>query len=200
MFVVNNTDVEFDTMVTLTYPAVFPEKGRIAKRHLNSFLVWLRRLDLVRGYLWFMEFQNRGAVHFHILVALGGERIEHKLIARRWFEIVGSGDEKHLKAGTRIERLRSSSGGARYACTYASKQAQKMVPDKMSGFGRFWGHSKNVKPRARGEMRVTNTMDARGALAETTNGEKCLVEGFSVVFGAGRELIDQRRGVDICAE
>lgn len=67
-FVAHNADQAFKSMLTLTYPAQFPTTGKIVKVHLNRFLGWLRRKYDDPGYLWFLEFQRRGAPHIHILL------------------------------------------------------------------------------------------------------------------------------------
>lgn len=125
-------------MLTLTYPGEFPSSGRTVKRHLNAFLVWLRRRG-VRRYFWWLEFQERGAPHIHVL--LDGP-VGKDAVARVWYRVVGSGDERHLKAGTRIEWLRSSDAAIGYVCVYANKVVQKHVPEHFQDVGRFWGCSR----------------------------------------------------------
>ncbi|GAH86880.1 unnamed protein product, partial [marine sediment metagenome] len=55
-------------MVTLTYPAVFPKNGKVVKKHLNVMLKWLKYRLPAKNYLWFFEWQRRGAPHVHILL------------------------------------------------------------------------------------------------------------------------------------
>lgn len=148
-FVASNTEVTFAAMITLTYPKRYVSDGRTVKRHLRTFLQWLR--DTVSGleYLWFLEFQRRGAPHFHILLNCDLKGLPaKKAISAHWYQVVASEDEKHLLAGTRTEALRSSDGGKRYAVKYAMKMEQKLVPKSYQNVGRFWGHSEGVKPRA----------------------------------------------------
>jgi hypothetical protein len=120
-------------------------------------------------YLWFLEFQQRGAPHFHILTDWplpknrGNKVLWYSRIAKRWYDIVDSGDEKHLQAGTRTETLRSKEGGARYAVKYAQKMKQKKVPQGYEDVGRFWGHTRAVKPEPRETRRCTED-DVRGML------------------------------------
>ena len=73
-FVAHNADQEFRSMLTLTYPAEFPTDGKLVKAHLNRFLGWIRRKYVDPGYLWFLEFQARGAPHIHILLT---EELKH---------------------------------------------------------------------------------------------------------------------------
>jgi hypothetical protein len=150
-FVANNCDVEFKSMMTLTYPAQWPANGRKCKSHLNALLTWLRKKYSDFAYLWFFEFQKRGAPHFHILtnVKLSGCK-EHKAasrvaLARRWYTIVDSQDLRHLAAGTSWENQKKPGGLTRYAVKYATKMYQKRVPPDFGKCGRFWGRSKNVK-------------------------------------------------------
>ncbi len=83
-----------------------------------------------------MEFQKRGALHFHIF--LNGE-VAKEEVSAAWYRIVGSGDERHLRAGTRVEALREHHAAAAYAAKYASKADQKDVPEEFTDVGRFWG-------------------------------------------------------------
>lgn len=151
-FVANNTNVRFVTMVTLTYPKEYPTDGKTVKRHLNAFLTWIRRRFDRPSYLWFLEFQKRGAPHVHLLLDYPlpytvNQRndIRHD-VSRRWYKIVGSGDEKHARAGTRVERIRKPDGAARYCLKYAYKTEQKWVPPRYQNVGRFWGCSRDVAP------------------------------------------------------
>jgi len=138
-------EAEYRIMVTLTYPADYPSDGREVKEHLRRFLQEMRRLAVDNGVLatyssfWFLEFQNRGAPHFHIFTT---HRIDYSLVAELWYNIVNSGDKKHLKAGTRVELLKAGRNGTIvYAKKYAKKQSQKQVPDDYLNVGRFWGVS-----------------------------------------------------------
>lgn len=151
-FVANNTSVTFRTMVTLTYPREYPTDGKTIKKHLNAFLVWARRRFAKPSYLWFLEFQKRGAPHVHILLdyplpqAEAGRRLLFGEVSAQWYKVVGSGDKRHLLAGTRCERIRKPDGAARYCLKYAYKTEQKCVPDGYRDIGRFWGCSRDVQP------------------------------------------------------
>lgn len=157
-FVAANTAVEFRGMITLTYPAVFPEDGREVKRQLNRFLSWLRSRSPGLEYLWFLEFQRRGAPHVHILTSADLSQLREDVSAR-WYAAVGSEDERHLRAGTRCERIRKPGGGARYAVKYAAKMRQKRLPEGYVNPGRWWGHSRGVKPEPLGHMPVAAYLD-----------------------------------------
>jgi len=119
---------------TLTYPGEFTTDGRRVKRDVKVMLQEL----VYRGLkgMWFLEFQERGAPHFWLF--LTGQIPKGKL-SKAWYRIVGSGDIKHLKAGTRISAIRKPYALAAYAAKYAAKWDQKCVPEGYTEVGRFWG-------------------------------------------------------------
>ncbi len=166
-FVASNTDVQFTSMLTLAYPREFPNDGKDVKRNLNAFLVALRRkVDRV-SILWFLEFQKRGAPHIHLL--LRGVRVYRPMqrwVSETWYRICDTGDTRHLRAGTRLERIRKPNGARNYAVKYAHKMVQKSVPELYRNVGRFWGNSRDVKPIMRRAMQCTND-DLAGALEST---------------------------------
>lgn len=137
-------NAEYKNMVTLTYPAEWPVDGQKVKADLASFFKRCKRFWDDAGHaginpsaFWFLEFQKRGAPHFHIFTT---HFIPHALVSRWWYEIVGSNDQRHLLAGTRCEKLRHGKGGlCSYASKYANKNEQKLVPVEYTGVGRFWG-------------------------------------------------------------
>lgn len=129
-------------MLTLTYPAEYPHDGKTVKYHFKCLRQWLQRQGFTYGF-WFLEFQLRGAPHYHIFLP----HVEGTLtsdwrakLSRRWAEIVNSTEfEKHVRAGTKYEVLRCKDGAARYASQYAGKMEQKQVPKDYENVGRFWG-------------------------------------------------------------
>ena len=128
---------------TLTYPAAFPAEPEEWKRHLNS--VWAKRLRRIypeAGYLWRLEFQRRGAPHFHlILYGIGGPLSKFReWLSQSWYETVASGDEKHLRAGTNARQTRSSKGTMVYMAKEIGKTRQATLTDEYpDGIGRWWG-------------------------------------------------------------
>jgi hypothetical protein len=139
---------EYSQMVTLTYPYNYPSDGKQTKEHLRRFLQELKR-EWVRhakskgldqryfSAFWFLEFQERGAPHFHIFCTWSPD---YKWVAQKWYDIVNSEDIRHLQAGTRTEYLKSGRAGTiSYASKYAQKMEQKAVPEGYENVGRFWG-------------------------------------------------------------
>lgn len=126
-----------------------PSGAVVKEKHLKAFRKFLDRHFSRRGgdnwgALWFFEFQTRGAPHIHVLPwGVGRVNVEalRKRAALAWSKIISHKDdserEKHLKAGTGVERARAKHFG--YACKYAAKLSQKAVPDGWGSVGRFWG-------------------------------------------------------------
>lgn len=124
-------------LVTLTYPATWSPSPSDWKRDLDAFSKRLAREYPDAAAVWVLEFQQRGAPHFH-LVVFGVPRIDYKWLARAWYEVVGSGDEKHLRAGTRVEQARKWNALQAYVSKYVSKNQSKDLPIP-EGVGRWWG-------------------------------------------------------------
>ena len=136
-FHMNNTKNRFSNMITLTYPSEYSNNGIEIKYHLNRFTKFFKLKKC--EYTWIIEFQKRGAPHFHLLT---DTYIDKKEVSQVWYDIVNSGDEKHLVAGTKCERLRVGHIGAKsYVRKYINKSDQKEVPEEYKNVGRFWGKS-----------------------------------------------------------
>lgn len=160
-----NTSDMWKAMVTLTYPGDSlwwnadqlqarrctrcPEIERAAcrkhivrpcKEHVRAFTAWLSRRKL--AYVWMLEFQERGVPHFHFLIA---GRVDKNELSRRWYEIVSSGDPRHLAAGTGVQGVKDPDHAGAYLGSYLTKLGQKTVPEGFEKVGRFWGASRCLK-------------------------------------------------------
>ena len=129
--------------VTLTYPGDWDTNPAKWKGDLD---VWWRRVERRwpgASCVWVLEPQRRGAPHYHLLVwgvPCAGLRFWAK---DSWFEVVGSGDERHRLAGTQVDPSRSQKGVQAYLSSYVASTAkagwddyEDMYPD---GVGRCWG-------------------------------------------------------------
>jgi hypothetical protein len=133
---INRTALErLPLFVTLTYPAAWPADPKVWKDHLDTWLKRLNRRYQRTATVWKLEFQSRGAPHFHLLV-FGPRWIDAQWLSRTWFEVVASGDRNHLMAGTKVEFIRSWKGVMFYASKYLAKKTQENIP---AFPGRFWG-------------------------------------------------------------
>lgn len=131
---------EVPIFITLTYPGVWPSSPTEWKKHLHNWRRELFRRFPDSSMIWKLEPQRRGAPHFHVF--LFGLRVItpdfRDFVSASWYKAVGSGDLRHLRAGTRVEYLRSVQG----AFSYAAKYFGKIVSDDDGVWGRpgrFWG-------------------------------------------------------------
>jgi hypothetical protein len=119
--------------VTLTYPGSFSPYWQDWKADLRAFLERFKRRYPGVALFWRLEFQQRGAPHFHLLV-FGLEQVSIEWLSQAWYEVVGSGDHRHLQAGTQVQRVKSW----RMACYYLAKYVAK-VEAVSEPTGRIWG-------------------------------------------------------------
>lgn len=133
--------------ITLTYGSEFPS-GEASKAHHRAFLERIRRFAPESAAIWRLEYQKRGAPHYHYIF-FNLPYIPKADLQKWWAEIIGiqywdkSGEYPRYPF-TRIEALRSP----RQTIYYVSKYIAKHETDEaVSGFinvpylhaGRFWG-------------------------------------------------------------
>jgi hypothetical protein len=124
---------------TLTYPAEWTWDAKLWKRHLKIFSQRFLRRWPSAGFIWKLEFQKRGAPHFHPFVwGIADDQLRdfRHWISDVWNEIAGDGDPNHLLAGTSVEQMRNPGAAIRYVSGYASKTDQTRPGEKV---GRYWG-------------------------------------------------------------
>lgn len=133
--------------ITLTYPADYSLFYADWKRHLDIFAKALFRRFRRSFFFWKLEFQKRGAPHFHLILFHTDKRSAHittkqmiEFVSEAWFRAVNSGDEKHLKAGTNVQKVRSFKMLFAYVAKYVAKEETlQLERDKVLQTGRFWG-------------------------------------------------------------
>lgn len=153
-------------MVTLTYPRaweVWAGDSRTAHRHLDNLRrAWLDKFGRqIRG-VWKLEFQRRGAPHFHLFVTRPTSYTASEFrqwISETWTRICAPSDadpldvQAHRAAGVRCDvRAGVSMKDAKRIVVYFTKHSSKasgdkeyqhIVPDlwlESGGAGRFWGY------------------------------------------------------------
>jgi len=156
------TNIEFCSMATLTYPRFYPRGGKETKKDFAYMLRWFKKFS--DNYLWFLEFQKRGAPHFHLLletscitpamrVGLAFRWIDRVVGQEYWWSNVPAGEQTtelrkffNFAIGDSVwELIKSPDGARRYVAKYAQKPAQKQVPLGYSDVGRFWGATADVR-------------------------------------------------------
>lgn len=172
------------TFITLTYKG-YPSNAR-AKADLKAFLRVVRTNFPDASAIWRMEFQERGSIHFHLLV-FGLPYWDWQEILATWKSIT-----HQSVARVDVRLVRSRRGVQFYVAKYIAKVEKRIrktflvyVPyqHKMRKWkkGRFWGyHNKKALPLG---QKVT------GVLLET-KGIKQLAKsaweiiGYNTRFGA----------------
>jgi len=136
------------TFVTLTYPTSAVNQFE-AKRHLRAFFKRIERMYSGRKItgIWRMEFQERGAIHFHIMF-FGLPFIHKTTIAALWSQVTHT-----YNPFTRIEGV----SGHKKLINYVAKYVGKVNGGSEDGFnsltylsayqfqqgekiGRVWGY------------------------------------------------------------
>lgn len=162
-------------MVTLTYSGdweVVAPDGPACKQHL-----WMLRRRFARTWgdemraFWKLEFQGRGAPHFHLMLVPPHGRAPAgrfagmtfpRWLSHTWADIVAHPDpderERHIRAGTAVDfseglKAMDPRRTAVYFAKHGSfktKEYQHVVPDLWQlpgrGPGRFWGYWNMRRP------------------------------------------------------
>lgn len=157
--------------LTLTYGKNYPSDPAAWKKHLDNWGKRLIRHNSNLSAIWRLEPQKRGAPHYHLLIyQKDGKKpfIAKEWIAQSWHEVLGDySDDDHLKAGTRIESLRSSRGAAFYAAKYCAKLPDDDdFPEEWARAGRLWGsfNKKSLPTAPQHEMILHSPLEQKATL------------------------------------
>lgn len=165
-FTGQNLNCQLLSMLCLTCGDIYPRDGIVFKEALNRVLSSLRYRYKPFEYLWFLEFQKRGAPHIHVLTNVrdpsapdrrwlaktwAKSLLSHSLRLREYDEdALAKSERKLIRQHRRLkvwEAIRKENGATRYITKYATKTQQKTVPADFARVGRFWGVSSGAKPR-----------------------------------------------------
>jgi hypothetical protein len=147
--------------ITLTYPGEFSGDWESVKRDVDVFSKRFLRKFPESGFMWRMEIKPRlsGASkgelvpHFHLCVVglpgdiKWGKLYEHdkdhesggliNWLSHAWYEVVGSDDPAHLRAGTNCRRVVNMRHMTSYVAKYAAKEETEDSSELWRG--RRWG-------------------------------------------------------------
>jgi hypothetical protein len=140
-FLLRNTQKIWSHELEVGYPADFPMDGKKVKRDIRLLKESLQREYQGIAWTWRLGFQRRNAPHVHFLT---DRPVDYKWLARRWYEIVGSGDPKHLKAGTHVDKIKNVGKIINYMVTYMANDKETVVPEGFEDVGRFWGVKRGI--------------------------------------------------------
>jgi hypothetical protein len=153
-------ELDASWFVHLTYPDEFPEDDwETWKRDLKVFIQRLLYQCAAWGVpaagVWRLEVKIRKtgewgagkpAPHYHIMLlgldGVVGLATFQQWLSQTWWEVVGSGDPDHLRAGTKAERMRSRRGTMAYLSEYVAKKDEEVAvlfALKKLQTGRVWG-------------------------------------------------------------
>ena len=94
-------------------------------------------------YTWVCEFQERGALHFHMVLT---EQIPYKALADMWDTIIGNSWKGRGDRGSASTSIRAFQGQKDlcYLASYVIKQSQKQLPHGFLNIGRWWAASNGL--------------------------------------------------------
>ena len=124
--------------ITLTYPNEYPKNYEIWKHHLHKLSCSLRYHYPDLNFLWKLEFQKRGAPHFHLLGYF--PTVSHldelkDLILNSWLRIVNL-SYRGLGNAVQVDSVKSIKSSGFYLAMYQTKD-QNIPTDIL--IGRTWG-------------------------------------------------------------
>lgn len=128
---------------TLTYPGEYSDDPKAWKRDLDAFFLRLRRRYHGLCSTWRLEPQKRGAPHFCGFL-WGCDDLKTKdgkvWFSSAWYEVVRSGDQKHLRAGTGISQELTIMTRIFYMAKYQTKSDKGGTRQEFDyPVGRYWG-------------------------------------------------------------
>jgi hypothetical protein len=88
--------------------------------------------------MWRLEFQRRGAPHFHLIAFLKHSDALVTWLHETWTEMLHPGDADHLKHGTHVRKADSWRHLRAYAAKYMAKE-ERYAGMESQLYGRVWG-------------------------------------------------------------
>lgn len=209
---ISNGPKIWKSLLTVTYHKRWPTCGPCIKRHLNALRTALVDKYGKHRWFWVVEYQERGAPHFHILLdfepagkhlALSrGRRSWRKpmqWVGQKWQDSVHEfASTKGVQVGCRWEALDTPEAAGAYMGAYAGKMSQKTVPAGYLPPGAWWGRSQGMgDPEPEHVMRMPRTMwrEAMGPEVTSSRGTD-----FRVVHDGRRKVLEAAERLDSITE
>lgn len=152
--IIDKAKAKTATFLTLTYASNMQD-DRVAYNHLRAFLRRIEReaerslekesVAPVRGkdmfFLWRKEYQERGAIHFHIMV-WGARWIMKEWVAYEWSSVIGEtvaadcsdGTTEKMPVFTRVEFCQNTRKTWYYVSKYLAKDDKKETKSVTANF------------------------------------------------------------------
>lgn len=121
--------------LTLTYHLDWPSTPDGCRQQLQAFLKAFQRKFPQTAQIWRLEFQQRGAPHYHIL-AVGLPFVDKDWITSTWGRIAHGTSIYHGLMATNVVQI----DNWYHACAYVSKEVAKVRQQSWGEkVGRYWG-------------------------------------------------------------
>ena len=142
---INTEQLSAPVFVTLTF-----RNDRAKEESYRCLRVWLksiRRHYHGMQWLWRMELQQRGVVHFHLFLwhrpgndqFINDPRL-HRWLSREWHRIADPRNKAHGRYGCLVEPIQNRRKARQYVAKYCAKES----PNDAELIGRRWGHSASI--------------------------------------------------------
>lgn len=143
--------------VTLTYHDVPPN-------WLENFRAWLQQLRRQKiKYIWRLEWQRRGAPHWHLILWNAADADEQlSQLRASWHAIAAHGSEAHHEYGWHQRPVDSFRAARAYLSKYVAKADPAPPPPEAAG-RRVWGASRDLPtdPQIVGDLSRKNFFTLR---------------------------------------
>lgn len=128
--------------LTFTYRQNITD-ARQAKKHLELMLLWIKRHYPRTCCIWRMEYQQRGAVHFHVMV-LNRNFIPARELTAQWQKVTG--DDSYPD----IEKIRTRRKLTSYVAKYIAKVTQDPANDEgwVTNYDASWWMKEKMRDNA----------------------------------------------------
>jgi len=128
--------------VTLTFGEIYPTDKKAYKYLLHLFLNRVQNKYKNAGIIWKLEYQKRGAPHYHLFI-YGCDETLADFVPEVWYELAGYENENHLRfhrgelprSQHCVQQIKSIHG----VFFYASKYMTKLEKNEIADTGRIWG-------------------------------------------------------------
>lgn len=141
-----NFDEGRSYFITITYHEEWGVDFKAWKRDIEVFCKRMKRKLEGIGGLWKLEFQKRGAPHYHILISGANEVLSEmiKWVTENWADIAHQNSEHKGKYATNVRRVYSLRHAQHYCAKYMTKDVPLYVNPNEDGVldliptGRIW--------------------------------------------------------------
>jgi hypothetical protein len=151
------------SMITLTYSCSQIVDYKSSILHLEQFLRWLRGTLGAKFYVWRLELQKRGQIHYHIITELF---VRYDSLRDKWNNIQRSAGlilRGENPNSTDITSAISVSDVSAYCSKYMAKDDPNFQQYTGSAIKKFWGCSANIQGVKRPTFDLT---EFSGSIAE----------------------------------